>query len=417
MSRAIPSPTALLYTVVATLLSGLVLPGYAGDITFERVQLDDKFRSEGVAVADLNNDGQLDIIAGFVWYAAPDWKMHTIISEPPSASKSLLGSPPHFDPKGYSNSFCCFAEDRNGDGWTDVIVVDFPGTPTWWFENPGRPGAGDWKKHLCIPVTNNESPDYADVDGDGRRELIAAISPPDENSDGPNRQMALSWPHEDPTKPWHSLAISAKAAPGTRRYSHGLGVGDVNGDGRADVVCSDGWWESPPSARTAGWKFHPARFGERPPTGEGKAAQMFIHDFDADGDSDVLASSPHSFGIWWHEQQDDGTWTTHEIESDFSQTHGVCLADINGDGLMDFVTGKRWWAHGGKDPGGDQPAVFCWFELRREGGQPSWIRHQFDHSSGPGTQFVVRDVDQDGWLDVVSSNKKGVHYFRQQRTP
>ena len=382
-------------------------------VRFQKYQLDAKFRSEGVAVGDFNKDGKQDIAAGFVWYEAPDWKLHTIVKEPPSPGRGAeLGVPLHYNPKSYSNSFCNFASDVNGDGWTDVIVVDFPGTPTWWFENPQGKDQ-DWKKHLCIPVTNNESPDFLDLDGDGQRELIAAFSPDPAQPDGPDRQMAFFKPDKDPTKPWHRQAISSKAAPGTRRYSHGLGVGDVNGDGRNDMVVANGWWEAPVSLSDSPWKFHEAAFGEA--AGERKAAQMFVYDFDGDGDNDVLSSSPHAFGIWWHEQFPGGNWKTHEIDKSFSQTHGVCLADINGDGLMDFVTGNRWWAHGGADPGGDQPAVFFWFELQRQDGRPRWIRHQFDHDSGPGTQFQVADVNGDGMLDVVSSNKKGVYYFEQTR--
>jgi hypothetical protein len=99
----------------------------------------------------------------------------------------------------------------------------------------------------------------------------------------------------------------------------------------------------------------------------------------------------------------------------FSQNHAVCLADINGDGLSDFVTGKRWWAHAAGDPGVGDPAVFIWFELQRKDGKASWIRHQFDDDSGPGTQFQVVDVNGDNLLDIVTSNKKGVHYFEQSR--
>ena len=382
-------------------------------IRFQKHQLDTKFRSEGVAVGDFNQDGKMDIAAGFVWYEAPDWKLHTIVKTPPSAGRdAALGVPLHYKPKGYSNAFLNFAEDVNGDGWTNVICVDFPGTPTWWFENP-KGSEGDWKKHLCTPVTNNESPDFLDLDGDGKRELIAGFSPDPEQSDGPDRQMAFIKPDADPYKEWHRHAVSAKAAPGTKRYSHGLGVGDVNKDGRNDIVVAAGWWEAPESLSDSQWKFHEAAFGEQ--GGENRAAQMYVYDFDGDGDNDVLSSSPHAFGIWWHEQFPGNNWKTHEIDKSLSQTHGVCLADINGDGLMDFVTGKRWWAHGGNDPGGDQPAVFFWFELQRKDGRPHWIRHQFDHDSGVGTQFQVADVNGDKLLDIVSSNKKGVYYFEQVR--
>ena len=383
-------------TASAILLAPCCIAAEEGsNIRFAKTRLDADFRSEGVAVGDFNRDGKLDIAAGFVWYEAPDWNMHSIVDEPPT-----------YDPKGYSNSFCCFAEDVNADGWTDLLVVDFPGTPTWWFENP-RGTSGPWKKHTATPVTNNESPQYLDIDGDGRRELILAFAPDPQEPDGPARQMGFAKPTDDPYAEWTLHAVSEPAAPGTQKYSHGLGVGDISGDGHNDILCSDGWWEAPQSTGSDAWAFHAAPFGQ--------AAHMHVYDYDGDGDADVLTSSPHAYGIWWHEQLADGQWKSHEIDKSFSQTHAVCVADINGDGLPDFVTGKRWWAHASGDPGVDEPAVFCWFELKRKDGRPEWIRHQFDHDSGPGTQFELADVDGDGLIDVITSNKKGVHFFRQVR--
>ena len=365
-------------------------------IKFKKVQLDADFRSEGVTVGDYNQDGKLDIAAGFVWYEAPDWTRHKITADAKT-----------YQPKGYSNSFVNYTQDMNADGWDDVIVVDFPGTPTWWFENP-QSQAGPWKRHTVTPVSNNESPQFADVTGDGRREFIMGVNSDRQNPDGPQRQMAILRQPTNPTDAWTIQAISARSAPGSRKYSHGLGVGDVNGDGRNDVLVKEGWWEAPEGFAEQRWEFHPADFGE-------DCSHMYAYDFDGDGDNDVLSASAHRFGIWWTERKPDGSWQRHTIDDTFSQTHSLMLVDINGDGLKDFVTGKRWWAHGGNDPGGDQPAMLYWFELVRANGTAKWKRHEIDHNSGIGTQFEVADVNGDGLLDIVASSKKGVHYFEQTR--
>lgn len=365
-------------------------------VRFERQRIDGLFRSEGAAVGDFNKDGKKDIAAGYVWYEGPDFKqMH-----------QLTDKAPQHDPKGYSNSFCTWADDLNGDGWDDILVTDFPGTPTWWFENPKETGK-PWKKNTLTPVTNNESPAYLDLDGDGKRELICGVAPNTAQSDGPDRQMAIIRRDKDPYAPWLIQHISAKEGAGTKKYSHGLGIGDVNKDGKNDILSADGWWENP-GKESGEWKFTAAPWG-------GQAAHMFAYDIDGDGDQDVITSSPHAFGLWWHEQLPEGKWKKHEIDMTFSQIHGVNLADMNGDGIMDIVCGKRWWAHAAGDPGVNDPAVFYWIELKREAGRPVWTSHQFDHDSGPGTQFEVADVNGDGLLDVIASNKKGTHYFKQVR--
>ncbi len=353
----------------------------ATTISFRKYKLDGAFRSEGVAVADFNGDGQLDIAAGNVYYAGPDWRMHPI-----------LGEPKEFNRNGYSDAFLCFAEDVNRDGAMDLIVVGSPGQGTHWLENPGKVG-GAWKKHLAVASTGNESPAYVDLDADGRRELVFMNG----------GHCALARPGKDPYQPWTICVIADDGDPGA---GHGLGVGDINGDARSDVLIPSGWWEGPVDKDRLPWTFHPAKlYG---------GAQLCVWDFDGDGDNDVVGSSPHDYGVSWCEQTPEG-WRTHEVDKSISQTHALHLADINGDGLMDFVTGKRFWAHNGHDPGSYEPAALCWFEQKRKGGRPEWVKHLIDADSGIGLHLEVVDLDSDGLLDLVISNKKGVYYFRQVR--
>jgi hypothetical protein len=386
-------------------------------LRWKKTVVEPKFRSEGVAIADVNKDGKMDILVGDFWYEAPEWKLHEI-RKPGDFGDGL---------RSYSECMCCWADDINGDGWTDQITIGFPGKPAFWYENPqNKPG--HWKEHIAWHSACNETPAYVDLFGNGKRVLVMGWQPKGKEDQG---QMAWFTPGKDPTQLWEMHPISepsvapemkegkpvagtGKEVPGTRRFSHGLGIDDVNADGRNDVICTGGWWEQPPTAQEGGdkpWRFHPANLGDA-------CADMFAYDIDGDGKKDILSTSAHRFGIWAHQQRTGGEHPTFLRQDLFrellSETHALHCLDMNGDGLKDLVTGKRWWSHGRSEPGHDWPAMLYWFEASKDkAGLVRFSPRVIDTDSGIGTQFVVADFNGDKLFDIVVSNKKGTFLFEQ----
>jgi hypothetical protein len=393
------SPTNLFYRVIFLCIISLPLEDTvdaqptikkSGSVVFKKHIISPVFVSEGVAVADVNKDGKLDILAGRYWFQAPGWQRHVIHTD-------TLNPVP-----GYSTSFLNYSMDVNNDGWPDLIRFDQPGGICVWYQNPQNKKVR-WQSHLILATAGNENPAFADVDGDGRMDIIC-------NDITSKQVLWLQSPMAKNDTLWQRHIISNDATRGTDKYTHGLGWGDINKDGHKDVIIKSGWWQSPKNVTDSNWVFHEANFGA-------DCSNMFVLDVDKDGDQDIISSSAHDYGIWWYEQQKDNngnsSWITHTISQLFSESHSLALEDVNGDGYPDLVTGKRYYAHNGGDPGGHEAAVLYWFEFV-PGKNPAWIPHLIDSNSGVGLSIVVQDINGDKKKDIIISNKKGVFFFEQQ---
>lgn len=358
-------------------------------IDFKKTILTRDFLSEGVAVGDLNRDGKTDIIAGYFWFEAPTWKRHEL-------SPSRVYNPR----EEYSTSFLNLGMDVNLDGWDDVIIIDYPGTPGYWFENP-KNGSSDWQKHFIADSMgiSNESPGFIDIDGDGRRDILCG--------DVEKRQIVwLQAPLEPGGTVWKRFPLSEENVAGTEAYSHGIGYGDINSDGVKDVLIREGWFEGKPDQKSGDWEFHTAALGE-------PCSHMQVLDVNGDGKNDVVSASAHGLGVWWHEQVGEQDFKTHLISETTAQTHASVMADLDGDGRNDYITGKRYLAHNGKDAGdADTPYLF-WVSFT-PGVAPYYKEKLIDSDSGAGLNIVVEDMNKDGKPDIVIANKNGVFLFENQ---
>ena len=395
--------------------------------TFKKIQVSDLFWSEGANFGDFNKDGKNDIVSGPYWWEGPDFKVRHEYY--PAKAQWRLGpiskiAIPGFEGvlgknNTYSDNFFAFTRDFNKDGWDDILIIGFPGKDASWYENPkGRKSSDSgehWVRHKVFDIVDNESPTFADLTGDGQPEVVC-------NSEGYFGYAEPNW--NEPAKPWTWHKISSEG--GWQRFTHGLGLGDVNGDGRADLLEMNGWWEQPsPGAGEGEWKNHKFPFAPR-----SGSAQMYTYDVNGDGLNDVITSlAAHGYGLAWYEQTKDNgkiDFKKHlimgEKSSDnkygvkFAQLHAVDLVDMDNDGLKDIVTGKRIWAHG---PSGDAepnaPAVLYWFKLvRNANGSVDYIPYIIDNDSGIGTQVVAGDINGDELPDVVVGNKKGTFVFLHQ---
>lgn len=359
-----------------------------------RVQELHQDRNEGIAVADYTGNGQLDISAGEFWYEGPEFTAKRPVRklEPFGGGEYLTNNGEH-------------AADLNLDGYPDIITGSFMDSNLYWYENPGPEGLREgrmWTRHVLIDtgLGQNEATLMADIDGDGSLQLLVNHW----NDNHPKRYYRIT-----PGDGGPQVEMVTVAEGGDKANGHGVGVGDLNGSGRADIIYKNGWYEQ---LEDGGWKRHADWVKPF------MSVPALVLDLNGSGRADILWGNGHDYGLYWEEQlepADDGTlqWRRHVIDDSWSQAHVLVWHDLDGDGAPELITGKRYYGHGGRDPGANDGLVLYAYKWRADESRferhPIMVSGPGEPGPGVGLQLRVADLNGNGRPDIAATGKSGTY--------
>ena len=333
---------------------------------------------ESVGVYDVNSDGTLDLVSGDFWYAGPEFRR-----------RYLIGNQRRFDQ--YYDDFATIPMDVNADGRTDFVTGGWFGASLRWVENPEDPKK-EWPIHEIAKTGNVETVRSWDIDGDGKIEIVP------NNPNKPLKYYKLE-------KPGTFSQVDIAPTQG-----HGLGFGDINGDGRGDFIVSDGWLEAPANREAGPWPLHKEfALGSA-------SVPILVVDVNGDKRNDLIVGQAHGYGLHWYEQQANAggqrTWVKHTIDEKNSQYHVMEWVDLTGDGKPELLTGKRYRAHNDNDPGSNDPVSLCYFTWDGK----AFVRHNITYGpagegKGTGIYMAIADLRKTGRKDIVVAGKDGLVVF------
>ena len=373
-------------------------------------RINDMFYSWGADVGDFNHDGVNDIVAGPYYYLGPDF----------TKSREIYAAQT-INPSTQYPGECmqAFAADFTGDGWADAACMGGIGSPLHLFVNPrGEPRR--WDKFDVVPNVQKEVSLVADIDGDGKPEFIYGGG------------GLLHYAEPDPGNPTASWVVHDISEQGPWGGGHGLGVGDIDGDKKTDLVEAYGWWQQPSAGAASGlWAYHPQAFATWSGHASPGGAEMAVYDVNGDARNDVVTVlQAHGMGMAWFEQKRDSsgaiTFERHMVFEDFStknagdvvisELHGSTSGDMDGDGIPDFIVGKRYWSHldnyTDPDPYG-APVLYVYRTIRnpKAPGGAEFVPELIHNRSGGGNAITATDVNKDGRMDIVTATDRGLFVF------
>lgn len=368
--------------LLLTCVGWILLPATAVAMSdpFLLLTLDRENQNSACSVMDVDGDGSPDVVAGKYWYRFPDFKRHFV------RDVELI--------RGRQDDYANLVVDVNADGLDDIVSVNYRSQSIYWVQHPD-PAQGldaEWSRTVMATPGPMETGRLEDVDGDGVVDIL------------PNGTKFAAWwsLSPGPSPRWQRHALPDDLA------GHGLGIGDINGDGRADLVGPSGWAEAPADRRRGRWVFH-REFRLFPDA----SIPILVVDVDADGDSDLIWGRAHQVGLYWMEQgerdQNGARWQTHVIDTTNGQNHSLLWDDLDGNGVCELIAGSRYLGHGGRDIGEYNPLRMQSFEF--DAARRVWKQRilSWNDRVSPGLDPKVADIDGDGDTDLVCADQNGLY--------